>query len=108
MLNHRFGEKEFAGPKCRLFFYLSVFSLSFFVRGTYDLVLVVSGDDWQSERVQAMLLFLVYFLTEWLPIFVIYLTHLYAFIELRKKDREKQIEDANRCDDNHDLLVKRS
>ena len=38
MLNKRFGEQEFAGPKCRLIFFLSVFSLSFFVRGAYDLV----------------------------------------------------------------------
>ena len=95
MLNQRFGEKEFAGPKCRLFFFLSVFSLSFFVRGSYDLGLVIAGDTQQSDMVQALLLFLVYFLTEWLPIFVIYLTHLYAFIELRNKDKKKQKSEVN-------------
>ena len=95
MLNQRFGEKEFAGPKCRLFFFLSVFSLSFFVRGSYDLAIVIAGNTHQSEQVQALLLFLVYFLTEWLPIFVIYLTHLYAFIELRNKDKKKRKSDAS-------------
>lgn len=38
MLNKRFGEAEFTGPKRKLILFLSVFSLSFFVRGTYDLL----------------------------------------------------------------------
>lgn len=39
MLNKRFGSEQFHGPKCSLFGFLSVFSLSFFVRGTWDLVI---------------------------------------------------------------------
>lgn len=41
MLNKRFGEEHFRTHKCKLILFLSVFSLSFFVRGTYDLVITV-------------------------------------------------------------------
>ena len=52
-------------------------------------------------------MFLVYFLTEWLPIFVIYLTHLHAFIGLRKREEEKRqtiIERNNQSDGNNQIL----
>lgn len=44
MLNKRFGEEEFSGPKCRLIIFLAVFSLSFFIRGTWDLVITIKSD----------------------------------------------------------------
>ena len=52
-------------------------------------------------------MFLVYFLTEWLPIFVIYFTHLHAFIGLRKRDQEKRqtiIENNNQNDGNNQIM----
>ena len=80
MLNKRFGEAEFSGPKCKLYVFLSVFSLSFFVRGTWDLIIhyepTILGE---SEVEMAVAIFFVYFFTECLPIFVIYLNHLLAF-----------------------------
>ena len=48
MLNKRFGEAEFTGPKRKLIIYLCVFSLSFFVRGSYDLVIYFWKIDWKS------------------------------------------------------------
>jgi len=73
MLNKRFGEAKFTGPKCKLIGFLSVFSLSFFVRGTWDLIAPFVSIS--SGASMAVLMFTVYFLTELLPIFVIYLAH---------------------------------
>ena len=84
MLNKRFGEKEFYGPKFKLLCFLSVFSLSFFVRGTWDLVLYHWSIEFKNEKDMAAVIFVVYFFTEWLPIFVIYLTHMWAFYSLHK------------------------
>ena len=89
MLNKRFGEKEFAGPKCKLFFFLCVFSLSFFIRGSWDLVVTTTHLNFENEQEKAILIFFVYFLTEWLPIFVIYLTHLWAFYALIRNQRQR-------------------
>ena len=41
MLNNRFGESEFAGPKCKFITFLIVFSLSFAIRGSWDLGLLI-------------------------------------------------------------------
>ena len=41
MLNKRFGEDEFSGPKCKFFTFLFVFSLSFAVRGSWDLGIII-------------------------------------------------------------------
>ena len=46
MLNKRFGEAEFSGPKCKLYIFLGVFSLSFFVRGTWDLAVYYADFKW--------------------------------------------------------------
>ena len=91
MLNHRFGEEEFAGPKRRLQFFLFVFSISFFIRGTYDLVTQLKTPKTTDKNWSAVagMMFTLYFLTEWLPIFVIYLTHLWAFHSLLKRRRLK-------------------
>jgi len=86
MINKRFGDKEFGAPKCKLIAFLSVFSISFFLRGTWDLVAYKFEP---SKEVMAILIFLVYFFTEWLPIFVTYLTHYWAFKQhnLRRNSR---------------------
>ena len=82
MLNKRFGEAEFSGPKCKFFTFLSVFSLSFAIRGTWDLGIYFDPIDIDSKTDYAIILFVLYFITEWIPIFVIYLTHLWAFHSL--------------------------
>lgn len=41
MLNNRFGETEFTGPKIKFFTFLTVFSLSFAIRGSWDLGLLI-------------------------------------------------------------------
>ena len=84
MLNKRFGEAEFTGPKCKLFAFLCVFSLSFFVRGTWDLIIHFLEID-LNESQMAAVIFAVYFFTEWLPIFVIYLNHLLAFLVIKRR-----------------------
>ena len=90
MLNKRFGEAEFAGPKRKLKFYLAVFSLSFFVRGTWDLFVANTNVvDTLSPAQFAPVLFFIYFLTEWLPVFIIYLAHVAAFHELLKRQNER-------------------
>ena len=90
MLNKRFGEAEFSGPKCKLYIFLSVFSLSFFVRGTWDLYLYYSPNDIGSNQQDyAATVFLVYFLTECCPICCIYLNHLMAFYGIIKRQRQR-------------------
>ena len=83
MLNKRFGEKEFSAPKFRLIILLAFFSLSFFVRGTWDLMLYFNEHLHLHIKLNsyemATMIFVVYFFTEWLPIFVIYLVHALAF-----------------------------
>ena len=88
MLNKRFGEAEFSGPKCKLFFFLSVFSLSFFVRGTWDLFIHFWDVEF-SESGMAAVIFAVYFFTEWLPIFIIYLNHLLAFLTIIRRQKQR-------------------
>ncbi len=87
MLNKRFGSDEFRGPKCKLLCFLSLFSLSFFVRGTWDLVLYHWPIEFANEQDMAAVIFVVYFTTEWLPIFAIYLTHLWAFYSIHKQQK---------------------
>ena len=90
MLNKRFGEAEFSGPKCKLYIFLSVFSLSFFVRGAWDLFLHYSNVLWwDNQQNYAAMIFMVYFLTEWCPIFVIYLNHLLAFYGIIRRQRQR-------------------
>ena len=88
MLNMRFGEKEFSGPKCQLFIFLCVFSLSFLVRGSWDIYTVYRDEEFENPRIDAATLFLVYFCTEVLPIFVIYLMHIRAFLAIIKRQKQ--------------------
>ena len=37
----------------------------------------------------AIVIFVVYFLTEWLPIFAIYMNHLMAFVGIIKRQRSR-------------------
>ena len=90
MLNKRFGEDEFSGPKCRLIVFLVVFSFGFFVRGTWDLVVKYSAFDLDDPQVMAVLIFVVYFFTEWMPIFVIYVAHTHAFFTLMERQRTRR------------------
>jgi len=88
MLRRRFAESEFSGPRRKLIGFLSVFSLSFFVRATWDLV--AEAVHMKSELSMALLVFFIYFLTEWVPIFVIYMYHFWAFYQHYKmKQQEK-------------------
>ena len=100
MLNRRFGEAEFAGPKCKFFTFLGVFSLSFFIRGTWDLGIIIHPMSTKSEETMAIILFMLYFFTEWLPIFVIYLTHLWAFHSLVKRHRERRKNEQKNFNEN--------
>ena len=88
-INKRFGEAEFNGPKLKLKFYLAVFSLSFFVRGTWDLAITIKPIVWDDPKKFAPVLFSLYFLTEWTPIFILYLAHTQAFVKLIKRERER-------------------
>ena len=88
MLNKRFGEAEFTGPKRKLLAFLCVFSLSFFVRGTWDLFIHFWDIEF-NESGMAAVIFAVYFLTEWLPIFVIYLNHLLAFLTIIRRQKQR-------------------
>ena len=91
MLNKRFGEEEFKGPKNKLRIFLAIFSLSFLIRGTWDAVLSMYGFDLhKNERLAAALIFIVYFFTEWLPIFVIYLSHFTAFYAIKHRSSKKR------------------
>lgn len=67
--------------------FLAVFSLSFFVRGTWDLVMVFHSNMAWSQADMAATIFIVYFFTELLPILVIYLVHALTFHDHIKKKR---------------------
>ena len=92
MLNKRFGESRFSGAKCKFFIFLTVFSLSFAIRGSWDLGITISGLKMKTSQEEATVLFLLYFLTEWMPIFVIYLTHLWAFHSLVERQRKRKMD----------------
>ena len=49
MLNRRFGEDEFSGPKCKFFTFLFVFSLSFAIRGLWDLGILIHPVDFRTD-----------------------------------------------------------
>jgi hypothetical protein len=68
MMNTRFGD-SYRASQIKLIIYLSVFSISFLLRGVWDL------GDWMN----AITVFVIYFFCEWLPIFVIYLSHFSDF-----------------------------
>ena len=95
MLNKRFGEAEFSGPKCKFFTFLFVFSLSFAIRGSWDLGIYIDPIDIHSKTDYAIILFVLYFVTEWLPIFVIYLTHLWAFHALVQRHKSRSNDAKN-------------
>jgi hypothetical protein len=54
--------------------YLIVFGFSFLVRGTYDII--QNYKTITNETVKIVMMIVLYFLCEWLPIFVIYMHHL--------------------------------
>ena len=107
MLNKRFGEEEFNGPKRRLKFYLAIFSLSFCVRGSWDIAISVNPITWNDPKKFAPVLFTLYFLTEWLPIFILYLAHILAFKGLiqRQKERTQSLDTSNGKNSEPSFLV---
>ena len=79
MINKRFG-RDFANAKCKLFSVLTVFSLSFLIRASWDFYIQFHPDkDFPNTRVWSSILFSMYFLCEWLPLFVVYITHFCDF-----------------------------
>ena len=79
MLTRRFAQAEFSGPRRKLIGFLSVFSLSFMVRAAWDIV--AHFFEPKKQLYMALIVFMIYFITEWIPIFVIYLYHFWAFYE---------------------------
>ena len=73
ILKKRFGD-TYTFAQRKLVIYLSVFSLSFLLRGIFDAVqktkTINTNTVWSAVEV-----FVIYFFCEWLPIFVIYLHH---------------------------------
>lgn len=77
MINTRFGD-SYRESQIKLIIYLSVFSISFLLRGVWDIVQNYKKMD-LSDLVNAITVFVIYFFCEWLPIFVIYLSHFSDF-----------------------------
>ena len=79
MINRRFG-KDFANAKCKLFSVLTVFSLSFLIRASWDFYIQYNPDlQFSNNRVWSSILFSMYFWTEWLPLAVVLMTHFCDF-----------------------------
>jgi len=73
MMNKRFGD-SYRDSQIKLIIYLSVFSLSFLLRGVWDIVQNYKKMN-LDDLMDAITVFVIYFFCEWLPIFVIYLSH---------------------------------
>jgi hypothetical protein len=73
IMNTRFGD-SYRVSQIKLIIYLSVFSLSFLLRGIWDIVQNYKKMD-LGNLMDAITVFIIYFFCEWLPIFVIYLSH---------------------------------
>ena len=89
MINKRFGS-DFANAKCKLFVTLSLFSISFLIRASWDLWIKWHPDmDLQSNdgTTWAIILFTLYFFTEWLPLGVVYLVHFLDFYKNWQNER---------------------
>jgi len=77
MMNTRFGD-SYRDSQVKLIIYLSVFSISFLLRGIWDIVQNYKKMN-LGNLVNAITVFVIYFFCEWLPIFVIYLSHFSDF-----------------------------
>lgn len=77
MMSSRFGD-SYRDSQVKLIIYLSVFSISFLLRGVWDIVQNYKKMN-LSNLVNAITVFVIYFFCEWLPIFVIYLSHFSDF-----------------------------
>jgi hypothetical protein len=77
MMNTRFGD-SYRASQIKLIIYLSVFSISFLLRGVWDIVQNYKKMD-LGDWMNAITVFVIYFFCEWLPIFVIYLSHFSDF-----------------------------
>jgi hypothetical protein len=77
MINTRFGD-SYRESQIKLIIYLSVFSISFLLRGVWDIVQNYKKMN-LGDLVNAITVFVIYFFCEWLPIFVIYLSHFSDF-----------------------------
>ena len=79
MINKRFG-KEFAAAKFKLFTVLILFSASFLVRASWDIYIKFDPNmHFDNEIVWGIVLFSLYFTTEWLPLSVVYFMHFFDF-----------------------------
>ena len=87
MINKRFG-KDFANAKIKLFTVLSVFSLSFLIRASWDFYIQFNADvKFENPRVWSSILFSMYFWTEWLPLAVVFMTHFCDFYRNFQNER---------------------
>lgn len=85
IMNTRFGD-SYRASQIKLIIYLSVFSLSFLLRGIWDIVQNYKKMD-LGNLMDAITVFIIYFFCEWLPIFVIYLSHYSDFsAEIQPKE----------------------
>lgn len=66
---------------------LALFSLAYLIRGSYDLYVSYWAGE-ETKLLQALFMFMIYFVTEWVPIFAIYFHHASLLLQisnLRKK-----------------------
>ena len=87
MINKRFG-RDFQNAKCKLFTVLFLFSMSFLIRATWDFYIKAHPDmKVENDVVWAIIIFMLYFTTEWLPMSVVYLVHFFDFYRNLKNER---------------------
>ena len=103
MINLRFGDNRFVAAKMRLRVVIVFFSISFLIRSCWDFTIEfreVSVD----AGLNALIIFLVYFFTEFMPIFTIYFMHADGINRMKKmKDRKVKLSSlVNRSDDSYE------
>jgi len=96
MINQRFG-KEFKQAKRKLIVFLSLFSLSFGLRGAWDIAAGIATNFASNitDIQNSMIVFSMYMLCEWLPLFVIFMYHKNDFTkDLRPTKVKKGVDRA--------------
>ena len=105
MIHLRFGDNRFVAAKFRLKVVIIFFSISFLIRSCWDFTINFREVN-MSNGLNALTLFLIYFFTEFMPIFTIFYMHADGLYRMKriKEQRTKLSSLVNRSESGNDAL----